>query len=202
MLLIIDNYDSFTYNIFHYIDCPENEIMIVRNDKVCVDEIDESVVNGIIISPGPMSPCEAGFSNEIIRKYSGKIPILGICLGHQCIGQVFGCEITSYEKPVHGQKSRVQFLESELYTGIGKFNDVGRYHSLIIDKNKFNDEDLVVNAISSDGIIMGIEHKEHKTFGVQFHPESLLSGETGKKILKNYVNLLRRSINAKGLSNH
>lgn len=197
MLLIIDNYDSFTYNIFHTIEYPESEIKIVRNDEVCLEDVREDTVKGIILSPGPMSPSKAGLSNEIIKKFSGRIPILGICLGHQCIGQVFGCKITRYENPVHGQTSLVQFFDSVLYSGIGEFHEVGRYHSLRIDKDFFNAEELVVNAVNADGIIMGIEHKKHKTFGVQFHPESLLSGEVGKTILRNYVKLVRGDMGAR-----
>jgi len=189
MLLIIDNYDSFVHNIYHVIDYPSNHIEIVRNDEIDIDEIDDSSVKGVIISPGPMSPKEAGISNAIIMRLTGKLPILGICLGHQCIGHVFDCQVKKYDTPTHGRGSDVALSDSRLFAGLPETIHMGRYHSLCIERTGFNHSQLAITA-ESGGLIMGIEHKKYPVYGVQFHPESIISGSSGKRILDNFAHIL------------
>lgn len=190
MILLVDNYDSFTYNIYDWLDAKQEEIRVVRNDQVKLEEIENKGVSHIILSPGPMGPKDAGMCCDIINKYAGKLPILGICLGHQCIGHVFGCEVDKHPFPTHGKASAIEIKPSVLYRNLPSRIDVGRYHSLHIKRQGFNEEELIVNSWMDDGTIMGIEHKHFPLFGVQFHPESILTGnENGRIILNNFLRL-------------
>ncbi len=187
MLLIVDNYDSFVTNIVHFLELDSSRIWIARNDRLDLADIERRGVKAIILSPGPMSPNEAGLCNDIIRTYGPTIPILGICLGHQCIGHVFGCQVLRHPSPTHGKKSSVRLEASLLYEGLGDSIQAARYHSLYVARDGFADDQLRVNAQLQDGTIMGIQHRRHPVYGVQFHPESILTGEPGKAILRNFV---------------
>lgn len=189
MLLIVDNYDSFVHNIVQVIDYDEKNIVIKRNDQINVDEIGEMGVDHIIISPGPMSPNESGVSNLVIEKYAGIIPILGICLGHQCIGHVFGCKVAMHPHPTHGRKNKVKIEKSPIFEGLGDEIDAGRYHSLYISREGFNDDELKIISTLDDGTIMGVESKKYPVYGVQFHPESILTWNSGRRILNNFINV-------------
>lgn len=189
MLLIIDNYDSFVYNIIHVLNLPENEFIVRRNDEITIDEINNMNISAIIISPGPMSPKEAGISNDIIRVFYDKIPILGICLGHECIGEVFGGKLTQCNEIIHGEADELILSDSKLYEGLPDRIMGARYHSLKIDEKTFMSNELRVNAILKNGTIMGIEHNQFPLYGVQFHPESILTGQDGKRILDNFIKI-------------
>tara|TARA_B100000519_G_C14156190_1_gene396997 strand:- start:279 stop:848 length:570 start_codon:yes stop_codon:yes gene_type:complete len=189
MLLVIDNYDSFTYNLVQYFGELGTEIEIRRNDKVTVDEIKDMSPEKICISPGPCTPNEAGISCEVIREFGPSIPLLGVCLGHQSIGQVYGGEIVRAERLMHGKTSPI------LHTGKGVFADIPspfeatRYHSLIIRRDSFPDcFEITAEAETEEREIMGLKHKEYPIHGVQFHPESILTGE-GMKLLKNFLEM-------------
>lgn len=201
MVFIIDNYDSFVYNIVHFLALPEDQFRVVRNDRITVEEIreliDRKAIDCIIISPGPMSPKNAGISNDVIRHFYKEIPILGVCLGHECIGEVFGCRIVQCGQIVHGESDDLYLSESPLYEGVGSRIKGARYHSLCIGEEGFNHRDLVVDARLKDGTIMGLRHREYPLFGVQYHPESILTGENGKVILHNFIRF-SKSYNAKG----
>ncbi|OOM06727.1 anthranilate synthase component II [Clostridium saccharobutylicum] len=190
MLLMIDNYDSFVYNLVRYFEEIEEEIEVVRNDKINIKSIDKDKYIGIIISPGPKTPKDAGRCLEIIDKFKGKIPILGICLGHQCIGHYFGGEVIKGEKPMHGKISEITHNNKQIFSGVKNPLKVTRYHSLIIDKKEFP-EQLQITAETLDGVIMGISHNEFPIYGVQFHPEAELT-EEGHKILQNFIIECRR----------
>lgn len=189
MLFIVDNYDSFVYNIVHTIEYPDSRIIIKRNDEFDIDEVTDPKIKAVMISPGPRSPKEAGRSIEVIQKCSGVKPILGICLGHQCIGEAFGCTVSPTKDPVHGKKSKVFLEQNKLFLGLERIVEAARYHSLIIHSEGFNDNILDVIARLEDGTIMGIKHKNHPTFGLQFHPESILTKPIGKKIFNNFLNI-------------
>lgn len=185
MLLMIDNYDSFVYNLVRYFEELDEAVDVIRNDKINLDEFDFDKYYGVVISPGPKNPKEAGVSLEIIDKLKGVIPILGICLGHQCIGEYFGANIVKGREPIHGKTSEI------LHCGEGIFNKVKnplrvtRYHSLVVDKSSLPC-DLEVTAETKDNVIMGISHKSLPIYGVQFHPEAELT-EEGHKILENFI---------------
>ncbi len=181
-LALIDNYDSFTYNLVQYMAELGGEPEVFRNDEVTVDEL--SRFDGIVISPGPGRPEDAGVSNEAIRELSGKVPILGVCLGHQCIGQVFGGRVARNE-PAHGKTSWIRHDNSGVMAGVSDPFEATRYHSLIVERSSVPAE-LVVTAWTADGTVMGLRHARHPTYGVQFHPESVLTME-GKKIIGNFV---------------
>lgn len=195
MILIIDNYDSFTYNLVQYLgeiglkgDNIAKELQVYRNDKITIDQIHQLSPDAIIISPGPCTPREAGISNDVIKEFAGKIPILGVCLGHQCIGYVFGGEIIQADCLMHGKTSLIYHDEQEIYQGIENPFVAARYHSLIIKKENLPNC-LKITAWTQEGEIMGVRHKENKKIeGVQFHPESILT-DAGKKLLSNFVNL-------------
>ncbi len=190
MILIVDNYDSFTYNIYDWLNVEEEDILVVRNDQIELEDIERNGVSHIILSPGPMGPKDAGMCCDIIRKYAGRLPILGVCLGHQCIGQVFGCKVQEHPFPTHGKASSITIEPSVLYRNLPRKIAVGRYHSLHIERQGFNEEELIINSWMEDGTIMGIEHKHFPLFGVQFHPESVLTGnENGQIILTNFLQL-------------
>ncbi len=191
MVLIIDNYDSFVYNIIHFLELPDSEYLVVRNDQIEVKEIKEMInakkIDSIIISPGPMAPDDAGVSSSIIEQLYKEIPILGVCLGHECIGKVFDCTIERCKEIIHGEADDVYIIDSPIYRGLDKCFKAARYHSLCISKNGFNDKELIIDAQLCDGIIMGVRHHKYPLFGVQYHPESILTGENGKVILRNFI---------------
>ncbi len=188
MLLIIDNYDSFTYNLVQYLGELGEEMRIVRNDEVSVDEIEKDLKpERILISPGPGTPDSAGISLDTVERFGGRIPILGVCLGHQAIGQHFGGSVVRAPEPVHGKPVEIIHDGKTIFEGIPNNFAAGRYHSLIVDREGFPDV-LEVSAESPDGLIMGLRHREKKIEGVQFHPESILT-EHGRKLLQNFLNL-------------
>jgi para-aminobenzoate synthetase component 2 len=174
MILLVDNYDSFVFNIARYVEELGHEVEVERNDRIDVDSILACGTTGLIVSPGPCTPNEAGISTEAVRKLSGKIPILGICLGHQCIGQAFGVEVTRAGTPMHGRASIIRHDASGIFSGLPPTFRVGRYHSLIVSSPAASDA-IVPCAWSEDGEVMGIRHRAHPTYGVQFHPESVLT---------------------------
>ncbi|MDY4252387.1 MULTISPECIES: anthranilate synthase component II [unclassified Clostridium] len=190
MLLMIDNYDSFVFNLVRYIEELGEKVLVYRNDKITIDEIKDLEIDGIIISPGPKSPKEAGISLDIIHNFKGIKPILGICLGHQCIGHYFGSKIIKGKEPVHGKISYINHTNKDLFEGINNPLRVTRYHSLIIDKANIN-EDLEVTSYTKDDVIMGVRHKKYPIFGVQFHPEAEMT-EDGHKLLKNFIDITKK----------
>ena len=181
-IAMIDNYDSFTYNLVQYMAELGAEPAVFRNDEVTVDEL--AGFDGVVVSPGPGTPDDAGISNDAIRALSGKVTILGVCLGHQCIGQVFGGEVVR-NAPAHGKTAWIHHDNSGVLAGVSEPFEATRYHSLIVQRSSVPAE-LVVTAWTHDGIVMGLRHVKHTTYGVQFHPESILTKE-GKKILANFV---------------
>lgn len=194
MILMIDNYDSFVYNLVRYFKELGEEVEVCKNDKLDLKNISLSKYKGIIISPGPKSPDDAGICLDVIDNFKNKIPILGICLGHQCIGRYFGAKIKKGERPVHGKLSLAKHNNRDLFYKIKNPLTVTRYHSLVIDK-KTLPLDLEVTAVTDDGVIMGIKHKEYDVFGVQFHPEAELT-EQGHMLLNNFLRICnRRNIN-------
>ena len=187
MLLVIDNYDSFTYNLVQYFGELGQEVQVYRNDKISLAEIEKLAPEHIVISPGPCSPREAGLSNEIIKAYAGKRPLLGVCLGHQCIGHSFGAEVVVNYRLMHGKISPVLHDGKDLFKGVPSPVNATRYHSLVIKRESMPDC-LEVTAQTEEGEIMGIRHKDLPVWGVQFHPESILS-EHGRTMLKNFLEL-------------
>ena len=188
MIVIIDNYDSFTYNLVHAMGGQGEELKVFRNDEITVEQVMALKPDGIVLSPGPCTPKEAGICVELIRKCSGKLPILGVCLGHQCIGAAFGGVVSNAARIMHGKTSMVSYENSELYRGMKRPFPAGRYHSLAIMKDSVPPE-LVVDATSEDGEIMGVHHTHHPTFGVQFHPESVLT-PGGRRLLRNFMQIV------------
>ena len=191
MILLIDNYDSFTYNLVHYVEELNYSVKVFRNDKVTLSEIKRLNPKKIIISPGPCTPNEAGICVRMIKKFYKNVPILGVCLGHQSIGQAFGAKIIKADKIMHGKTSEMENLSSSIFKGLPKKFHATRYHSLIIKKNTLPDYFKIISKTTDNGkdVIMGIEHKEYPCFGVQFHPESIASVPYGKKIMKNFLKL-------------
>lgn len=187
MLLMIDNYDSFTYNIVQYFRELGAEVEVYRNDKITVDEIEKKAPRRLVVSPGPCSPLEAGISVEAIRRLAGKIPILGVCLGHQSIGQAFGGKIVRAASLMHGKTSPIHHDNQGLFAGLANPFDATRYHSLIVERETLPDC-LRLTAWTAEGEIMGLEHRELPVWGVQFHPESILTLE-GKKLLGNFLEM-------------
>ena len=188
MLLVIDNYDSFTYNLVQYLGELGETVEVRRNDQVTVDEIETSLQpERIVISPGPGTPDGAGVSLEVIDRFAGKIPLLGVCLGHQAIGQAFGGRVIRAPELMHGKASEVRHDSKTIFAGLSDHFLAGRYHSLIVEKESLP-QCLEVSASTKDGIIMGLRHREWKIEGVQFHPESILTSE-GKRLLANFLNL-------------
>ncbi|HHV74689.1 aminodeoxychorismate/anthranilate synthase component II [Thermoanaerobacterium sp. PSU-2] len=185
MLLLVDNYDSFTYNLYQFIGEIYSDILVVRNDKIGLNDIALMNLKGIIISPGPGRPENAGISVDIVDEFEGKIPILGICLGHQAIGYAYGAKIIRANTIMHGKTSSVNHVGKGLFEGIKSPMKAMRYHSLVIDKSSLP-ESLEITAETDDGTIMAIKHKRHHVYGLQFHPESILTDD-GKNILKNFV---------------
>ena len=190
MLLMIDNYDSFTYNLVQYFGELGEEIEVFRNDKISIPEIEKLNPEMLVISPGPGTPKDAGVSLDMINHFKGKIPILGVCLGHQCIGEVFGGNIVSAPRLMHGKTSFIHHDGKDIFQGLSNPFEATRYHSLIIEKKSIPDC-LEITAWTDENEIMGVKHKSYLVIGVQFHPESILTKE-GKQLLKNFLNLSQK----------
>ena len=186
MILLIDNYDSFSYNVYQLVGSVDSGIKVIRNDEFTVEQIEEFDLSHIIISPGPGKPSDAGVCEDVIRHFAGKIPILGICLGHQAICEVYGATVTYAKELMHGKQSVAELDNgSVLFAGMKKQITVARYHSLAADPDTMPDE-LKVTATTEDGEIMAVEHTKFPVYGVQFHPESVLTPE-GRKIIENFL---------------
>ena len=186
MLLVIDNYDSFTYNLAQYLGELGADLKVIRNDKIDIAGIKELNPERIVISPGPGYPKDAGISIDTIKEFSGKVPILGVCLGLQSIAKAFGGKIIHAKKLMHGKTSEIYHDGKDLFTGLSNPFTATRYHSLVVEKKSMPKCFEVTAHTKEDNEIMGIKHKEHPTYGVQFHPESILTDE-GKKLLKNFL---------------
>lgn len=189
MILMIDNYDSFTYNLVRYFEELNEKVIVYRNDKINNKIINELKPSGIVISPGPKAPKDAKEVLDIIDSFKGEVPILGICLGHQCIGEYFKGNIVKGSKPVHGKISKITNTGEGIFKGLPNQFNVTRYHSLIIDKDTFPKE-LKITAETDDGVIMGIEHRDMKIYGVQYHPEAVLT-EEGHSLLNNFIKICK-----------
>jgi len=187
-VLVIDNYDSFTFNLVQYIGELGCDPIVYRNDEIGIDDIIKINPASIVISPGPGSPKDAGISNEVISFFSGKVPILGVCLGHQCVAKVFGAKIVQAKNLMHGKTSFIYHDKSRIFKNIKNPFEATRYHSLIVKNSTIDKKILKVTAYTKEKEIMGIQHRSHKTYGVQFHPESILTNE-GKKLLRNFLQI-------------
>ena len=186
MLLLIDNYDSFTYNLYQYLRELGAEVDTHRNDKITIEEIEAMAPDGVVISPGPCTPMEAGVSNDVIRRFGPRIPTLGVCLGHQCIGYVYGARVDRAGEIRHGKTSMIHHKGAGVLNGLPNPFEAIRYHSLVVYPETVPDS-LEVTAHSENGLIMGLRHKEHPVEGIQFHPESIMTPD-GKALLQNYLN--------------
>jgi anthranilate synthase/aminodeoxychorismate synthase-like glutamine amidotransferase len=186
MLLVIDNYDSFTYNLVQYFGELGADLLVKRNDEITLDEIAALKPEKICISPGPCTPNEAGISNEVIKRFGSTTPLLGVCLGHQCIGHVFGGDVVRAGRLMHGKTSPIQHKGTGVFAGLPNPFEATRYHSLLVKRDTFPSV-LEINAETAEGEIMGLRHREFPIHGVQFHPESILTLE-GKKLLQNFLN--------------
>ncbi|PWR24430.1 anthranilate synthase component II [Zavarzinia aquatilis] len=187
-ILVIDNYDSFVFNIARYLRELGAEVAVLRNDAISLAGVEAMAPDAIVISPGPCAPDQAGVSLDVVRGLSGRLPILGVCLGHQCIGQAFGGRIARARRPLHGQATGIAHEGRGLFAGLPSPLKVGRYHSLVVELS--GEEPLSVTARSDEGEVMALAHAEHPTFGVQFHPESVLT-EGGHALLRNFLETLR-----------
>lgn len=188
--LVIDNYDSFTYNLVHYLGELGADLTVHRNDKITVEDAFAAKPEGIILSPGPCSPNEAGICLDLITKAAGKVPILGVCLGHQAIGQAYGAEVVRAKSLMHGKVSEINHTAKSVFAGINGPVKVTRYHSLTLQEDSIPDT-LEVTATAADGTVMGVMHKTHPVHGVQFHPESIAS-EHGHLMLRNFLDIAAR----------
>jgi anthranilate synthase/aminodeoxychorismate synthase-like glutamine amidotransferase len=186
MVIIVDNYDSFAYNLAQYLGELGREPVVFRSDQVTLDQIERLVPSHIVISPGPCTPLEAGISNDVIRYFGGKIPILGVCLGHQCIGHVYGAKVTHARVPTHGKSSLVYHDGRTIYRSLPSPFQGGRYHSLVVTWDSAPPS-LEMSAWTDDGVIMGVRHREYVVEGVQFHPESIMT-PVGHDVLRNFLN--------------
>ena len=186
-IILIDNYDSFTFNLYHYLSSLKVHVDVIRNDKITSKEILKRRYNKIVISPGPGNPDQSGNCLKIVKSLYKRIPILGVCLGHQIIGQVFGSKIIQARKLMHGKTSKIKTKKNGILKNLPKTFEATRYHSLIIDKKSLS-SDLEITAETKDGLIMGVQHKEYDVHGVQFHPESIKT-KLGMKILKNFIRI-------------
>ncbi len=188
MILLIDNYDSFVFNIARYVEELGQAVRVVRNDAITAEEVAALAPHALVLSPGPCAPDQAGVCLELIRRFSGTIPILGVCLGHQCIGQAFGGTVVRATRPLHGQATPIEHEGRGLFDGLPQPLAVGRYHSLVVAPDV--PAPLRVTARSAEGEVMALEHESHPTFGVQFHPESVLT-EAGHALLGNFLEAAR-----------
>ena len=186
-IILIDNYDSFTFNLYHYLSSLKVKVEVIRNDQITSNQILKRKYNKIVISPGPGNPNQSGNCLKIVKSLYKKIPILGVCLGHQIIGQVFGSKIVQAQKLMHGKTSRIISNKVGILRNLPKSFEATRYHSLIIDKKSLS-KHLEITAESKDGLIMGVQHKKYDVHGVQFHPESIKT-KLGIKILKNFIKI-------------
>ena len=186
-IILIDNYDSFTFNLYHYLSSLKVNVDVIRNDKISSKEIQKKKYNKIVISPGPGNPNQSGNCLKIVKSLYKKVPILGVCLGHQIIGQVFGSKIVQARKLMHGKTSKIISRRTGILKNLPKTFEATRYHSLIIDKKSLT-KDLEITAETKDGLIMGVRHKKYHVHGVQFHPESIKT-KLGIKILKNFIRI-------------
>ncbi len=187
MILVIDNYDSFTYNLVQYLGELGEDVVVRRNDEIAIAEVEAELPRSILISPGPGCPTDAGISLRLIEHFAGRVPILGVCLGHQAIGQVFGGRVVRAQQVIHGKASQVFHDGNSIFQGLDSPFRAGRYHSLVVERQSLP-SCLEVSAETSDGVIMGLRHREQKIEGVQFHPESILT-EDGRKLLANFLAL-------------
>ena len=185
MLLLVDNYDSFTYNLYQYLSELGAEVVTRRNDDITVEAVETLAPTQIVISPGPCTPHEAGASNAIIERLGPRIPVLGVCLGHQCIGEVFGGRVVRAPEPVHGKTAQIHHNGAGVFRGLPAPFEAIRYHSLIVERDTLPDA-LEITAETADGLIMGLRHREYPIVGVQFHPESILTS-AGKDLLRNFL---------------
>ena len=190
MLLMIDNYDSFTYNLVQYLSEMGERLVVKRNDAITAAQVRRLKPAGIVISPGPGTPADAGISNELIRTFAGKIPILGVCLGHQCIGEVFGGQVVRAVRPMHGKTSAIHHTGKGVFQGLPNPFEATRYHSLIVKRETLPKE-LAITAWTNTREVMGLQHKRLPLYGVQFHPESILT-HAGKDLLRNFVRLTKQ----------
>jgi anthranilate synthase/aminodeoxychorismate synthase-like glutamine amidotransferase len=193
MILLIDNYDSFTYNLVQRLGelDPAIQLQVFRNDKITADQVGELKPTHIIVSPGPCTPREAGVSNEVIERYAPTVPLLGVCLGHQCIGHVFGGEVVRNSRIMHGKTSLIHHDGRGVFQSMSNPFEATRYHSLVIRRETFAHADFEVTAWTDEGEIMGVRHKSWPLHGVQFHPESFLTAE-GPTLLRNFLSIVRR----------
>ena len=187
-IILIDNYDSFTFNLYHYLSSLKVNVDVIRNDQITSNEILKRKYNKIVISPGPGNPNQSGNCLKIVKSLYKKIPILGVCLGHQIIGQVFGSKIVQARKLMHGKTSIIISRKTGILKNLPKTFEATRYHSLIIDKKSLSN-DLLITAETKDGLVMGVRHQKYHVYGVQFHPESIKT-KIGIKILKNFIKIL------------
>lgn len=185
MILLIDNYDSFVYNLYQYLGRYVQDIQVVRNDRITIKEIESLSPKGIVISPGPKTPKDAGRCVEIIKRFHPEIPILGVCLGHQCIGEAFGAKVGYAKELVHGRADAIRHDQTGVFAGVANPTRVARYHSLAIDRETLPDV-LEVTAETEDGEIMAVRHKTYPTIGLQFHPESIIT-EEGFRLIENFL---------------
>jgi anthranilate synthase/aminodeoxychorismate synthase-like glutamine amidotransferase len=199
MILLIDNYDSFTYNLVQRLGelDPHIDLRVFRNDKITADEVAAMRPSHVIISPGPCTPREAGVSNEVIRRLAPTVPVLGVCLGHQCIGHVFGGEVVRNSRIMHGKTSWIHHDGLGVFRGLSNPFEATRYHSLVIRRETFANPDFVVTAWTEEGEIMGVRHREWPLHGVQFHPESFLTAE-GPRLLQNFMEMRPTALAAAG----
>ena len=190
MILLIDNYDSFTYNLVQRLGEQDAtiDVRVIRNDQLTLDEVERMAPSHIIISPGPCTPREAGISNEILVRFASRIPTLGVCLGHQCIGHVFGGEVVRNARIMHGKTSLIHHDGQGVFRGMSNPFEATRYHSLVIRRETFHNPDFVITAWTDENEIMGVRHKTWPLHGVQFHPESFLTVE-GPRLLRNFVEM-------------
>ncbi len=187
MLLLIDNYDSFTYNLYQYLSELGAQVVVRRHDAITTDEAESMAPSHVVISPGPGTPREAGVSNEIVARLGPRVPLLGVCLGHQCIGDVFGGRVVRAPVPVHGKTSHIRHTGEGIFAGLSSPCDVIRYHSLIVERATLPGElEIMAETDDDEGLIMGLRHRLYPIVGVQFHPESILT-EIGKDLLRNFL---------------
>lgn len=189
MILMIDNYDSFTYNLVHYLGELGEKVLVFRNDKIKLEDVGKLNPDMVVVSPGPCTPREAGISVDLIKEFAGRVPILGVCLGHQSIGYAFGGKIVRAKRLLHGKTSMIYHDGKEVYEGLPNPFEATRYHSLLVEKESLPDE-LEITAWTDQDEIMGVRHKEYLIEGVQFHPESILT-KNGKDLLRNFIKMAK-----------